>query len=204
MVKVKVYDVGPPYPLNPTPVLYLTDEQEEMVLVLTIGIPEAYAIKSQITDEPPPQRPLTHDLLKSVFEHFDSTIEQVIITELRNQTYYVAEIHVDASGRAMTIDSRPTDAIALALRTGAPIYVADEVWYEYAREMPKQSEEDILSTEMIADKAQDAETEVKQRSAKKREETPLEAARRRLQEAIEEEKYEIAAKIRDEIRKLEQ
>ena len=100
----------------------LTDEQEEMVMILMIGMPEAYAIKSQITDEPPPERPLTHDLLKSVFDNLEATIEQVVITEMYKERFYVAEIHVEANGRAMTIDSRPTDGIALALNQAKRVY----------------------------------------------------------------------------------
>ena len=73
MIRLKVYDVGPPYPLHSTPVLWLTDEQEEMVLILLIGLAEAFAIKSHIdANEETPPRPMTHDLLKSVFEHFDA------------------------------------------------------------------------------------------------------------------------------------
>ena len=99
MIRLKVYDVGPPYPLHSTPVLWLTDEQEEMVLILLIGLAEAFAIKSHIdANEETPPRPMTHDLLKSVFEHFDAEIKYILISELREQQFYIAEIHVEVDG----------------------------------------------------------------------------------------------------------
>ena len=200
MIKVKVYDVGPPYPLNPAPVLWLTDEQEKTLLVLTIGMPEAYAIKSQIVeDAEPPPRPMTHDLLKSVFDHFNATVRSVVITELRENAFYVAEIHVDANGHDITIDSRPSDAIALALRVNAPIFVLEEVMEKAGKEMPPKDDdadadavglEDVMDVE-IARAVDDSDS-------------PLETARNKLLSAIEEERYEDAARLHDEIRKLEQ
>ena len=143
MIRLKVYDVGPPYPLHATPVLWLADEKEEQVLILLIGIAEAFAIKSQMDsgEEEAPPRPMTHDLLKSVFEHFDAEIEFVLISELREQQFYIAEIHAKADGETMIIDSRPTDAIALALRADAPIYVSEEVMQMAGKRMPKNKEE---------------------------------------------------------------
>ena len=200
MIKVKVYDVGPPYPLNPAPVLWLTDEQEKTLLVLTIGMPEAYAIKSQIVeDAEPPPRPMTHDLLKSVFDHFHATVRSVVITELRENAFYVAEIHVDANGHSITIDSRPSDAIALALRVDAPIYVLEEVMEKAGKEM-KQKDDDVTEQSDIED-LEVAGGEVVRDMVT---DSPLETARKQLQSAIEEERYEDAARLRDEIRKLEQ
>ncbi|MCX7670132.1 MAG: bifunctional nuclease family protein, partial [Anaerolineae bacterium] len=72
------------------------------------------------------QRPLTHDLLKSVIEHLDAEIIQVAITDLRNDTFY-AEISLRVNGRRIAIDSRPSDALALAVRAHVPVYVAEEV-----------------------------------------------------------------------------
>jgi bifunctional DNase/RNase len=204
MIKVKVYEVGPPYPLNPAPVLWLTDEKEETMLILTIGMAEAIAIKSQISeDEEPPPRPMTHDLLKSVFEHLNAAIQFIVITELREQSYYVAEIHADAAGRSVVIDSRPSDAIALALRAGAPIYVMEEVMRVAGKRMVKQkSELEEHAAELTQEMMEEAVNEPARETRKK--DTPLEAAKRQLQAAIEEERYEDAARLRDEIKKLEQ
>ena len=218
MIRLKVYDVGPPYPLHATPVLWLADEQEEQVLILLIGIAEAFAIKSQIdAGEEEPPRPMTHDLLKSVFEHFDAEIEFVLISELREQQFYIAEIHVKANGHSLTIDSRPTDAIALALRADAPIYVEEEVMRVAGKRMPKSKDEngedDIAASieELEADEegkvpaAQVVAEELMEAvEFKNQPRTPLETARRKLQAAIDEERYEDAARLRDEISRLEQ
>lgn len=209
MIKVKVYDVGPPYPVNPAPVLWLTDENEDRMLILTIGMAEAQAIKSQITeDEEPPPRPMTHDLLKSVFEHLNAEVEYIVITELRDQAYYVAEIHVDAGGRAVVIDSRPSDAIALALRVHAPIYVMEEVMRVAGKRMSKQKsgleDPEGDTPDAVLDQLNMAIEEKLASSLKvTHRDDPLEAAKRLLQAAIEEERYEDAARLRDEIKKLE-
>lgn len=220
MIRLKVYDVGPPYPLHATPVLWLADEQEEQVLILLIGIAEAFAIKSQIdAGEEAPPRPMTHDLLNSVFEHFDAEIEFVLISELREQQFYIAEIHVKANGQSMTIDSRPTDAIALALRADAPIYVEEEVMRAAGKRMPRSKDEngeDALAAsieELEAEAGEQGKVPAAQVAAeelmesvefKRQPRTPLETARQKLQAAIDEERYEDAARLRDEINRLEQ
>lgn len=200
MIKVKVYGVAQPYAINTTPILLLTDEQEERILVLTIGLAEAVAISTKLTDEGPPPRPQTHDLMKSIFEHFRARIRNITITALRDATFY-AEIHVDVNSHAMVIDSRPSDAIALALRVGAPIFVSDEVWTEASDQMPKDKfglAENPTKLAVTAEgKSQDAEEAIE-------DDSPLAVCRRRLQAAIEDEHYEEAAKLRDEIRKLEE
>lgn len=220
MIRLKVYDVGPPYPLHSTPVLWLTDEQEEQVLILLIGIAEAFAIKSQIdSKEEVPPRPMTHDLLKSVFKHFNAEIQFVLISELREQQFYIAEIHVKVNGKTVTIDSRPTDAIALALRANVPIYVEEEVMRLAGKQMPKTQEEQLeeeitasiegldveLGEEDKVHAAQVATEElIETVDVTNRQSTPLETARQELQAAIDEERYEDAARLRDEINRLEQ
>ena len=215
MIRLKVYDVGPPYPIHATPVLWLTDEQEERVLILLIGLAEAIAIKSQITGEDsPPPRPMTHDLLKSVFVHFNAEIQYVVITELREQQYYIAEIHAEVDGRSLVIDSRPTDAIALALRADAPIYVMEDVMDEAGKYMPPNKPEEGDSEAVSAFEDLESEsahkfviedlTEPTDLEAQVDRNSPLEAARKKLQAAIEAERYEEAARLRDEIKRMEQ
>ncbi len=217
MIRLKVYDVGPPYPLHSTPVLWLTDEQEEMVLILLIGLAEAFAIKSHIdANEETPPRPMTHDLLKSVFEHFDAEIKYILISELREQQFYIAEIHVEVDGQDVAIDSRPTDAIALALRASVPIYVTEDVMREAGKQMPKtkdiEGEDKIIAAidtlEMEEGKVPathiPSEDVLEAVESIPEPRTPLEAARQELQEAIDEERYEDAARLRDEINRMEQ
>ncbi len=98
------------------------------------------------------QRPLTHDLLKSVIHKLDAEVINVVITELRNDTFY-AQINLRVNGRRVEVDSRPSDAIALAVRERVPIYVAEEVM-EQAAITP---EPDIESGEAEKDEKEDAQ-----------------------------------------------
>lgn len=211
MIKLKVYDVGHTYPVNypvnPSPLLWLTDEEEERVLVLTIGPAEAVAIKMKLTpgeDEFP--RPMTHDLLKSVFDRLDAAVTRILITELREKAFYVAEIHVDLNGDTMVLDARPSDAIALALRIDAPIFVMEEVMVEHGQPMPKQvapAPESIIEKHLEKIEHGETEEELAVNELVIADESPLDTARKDLQSAIDEERYEDAARLRDEIRKLE-
>jgi bifunctional DNase/RNase len=106
-------------------IVVLKDINGDKYLPIWIGPCEADAITIEL-QEMPPQRPLTHDLLKSVIREMGGRIVHILINDLRNDVYY-ARIVVDVNGRQMEIDSRPSDAIALAVRAKAPIYVADVV-----------------------------------------------------------------------------
>ena len=80
-----------------------------------------------------PPRPLTHDLLRNLLERLGADLEKVVVTELVEHTYY-AELHLRLSDSALTVSSRPSDAIALAVRTGSPIYVEEVVLEEAGQE----------------------------------------------------------------------
>jgi bifunctional DNase/RNase len=96
------------------------------VLPIWVGIFEANAILLQMENVQTP-RPMTHDLLKNLLDDLNAVVERVVVTELKESTFY-ARIHVRAGGdSAVAIDARPSDAIALALRTRAPIFVTDTV-----------------------------------------------------------------------------
>ncbi|AYO31718.1 MAG: uncharacterized protein PWR06_751 [Thermoanaerobacteraceae bacterium] len=99
----------------------LVDDEEKKVLPIVIGALEAHNIAMPIQGITPP-RPLTPDLLKSAIEHLGGTPEKVVITDLRDNTYF-AEIHLRQNGRIITLDSRPSDAIALAVRCNIPIFI---------------------------------------------------------------------------------
>jgi bifunctional DNase/RNase len=141
-----------------------------------------------------PPRPLTHDLLKNVIDILGGSVSEVIIDELRENTFY-AKVKIEVATLSNEIDSRPSDAIALAVRTGAPLYVAEDVM-KVASFVP--SSED-------ADEIQDlpGQPEPDSKSRKKNvPETKLAQLQDQLREAIEKEDYERAAKIRDEINKI--
>lgn len=158
-------------------------------LPIIIGAFEAQSIALEMEGIKPP-RPLTHDLLKNVIDSLGTSISEVFISELRDGTFY-ARITLDSQ----EIDSRPSDAIALAVRCSAPIYVADKVMDEAAF-VPENEDPDRLSAESSPEA-----TETKEKAKPKL--TKLEELEMQLKESITKEDYERAAKIRDEIRKLQ-
>jgi bifunctional DNase/RNase len=112
-------------PVTNMPIVILKDLAGEKVLLIWVGVFEANAIALQVENVSTP-RPMTHDLLRNVIADLDGRVDRVVVSELRDNTFY-ATIHMTVRGEALAIDARPSDAIALALRTRAPILVADEV-----------------------------------------------------------------------------
>jgi len=108
-----------------SPLVILKEIEGNQTLPIWIGLLEATAIASEI-EGVKFSRPMTHDLLKNIMDQADIKISKIEICDLRDNTYY-ALIHLTSRGRSLSIDSRPSDAIALALRTQAPIFVSDEV-----------------------------------------------------------------------------
>jgi bifunctional DNase/RNase len=118
-------------------------------LSIFIGAPEATAIAFAVEGVETP-RPLTHDLLCALLDTLGAHLERVVVTELRDTTYF-AELHVDQGGAAHVISSRPSDAIALAARTGCPIFAANEVLVEagYLDDSEDEPEEDVDPDEVV-------------------------------------------------------
>jgi bifunctional DNase/RNase len=112
-------------PLSSMPMIVLRDEEDKRALPIWVGLPEANAIAMEL-EKMPMQRPMTHDLLKNVLETLRARVTRVAVTDLRENTFY-ALIHLQLGNQELTVDSRPSDAIALALRVEAPIFVAEEV-----------------------------------------------------------------------------
>jgi len=112
-------------PVTNMPIVILKDERDDRVLPIWVGIFEANAIALRMEEIETP-RPMTHDLLSNVLESLHVSVEKIVVSELKDNTYF-AQIHLDVDGERRKIDARPSDAIALALRTGAPIYVEQEV-----------------------------------------------------------------------------
>jgi hypothetical protein len=113
-------------PTTNSPIVLLKELDGEGILPIWVGPYEANSIASEI-EKLSPQRPMTHDLLKNVITQLGGVVQRVVVTELRENTFYaVIEIAID--GQLFLIDSRPSDAIALALRTDSPIYIREEVF----------------------------------------------------------------------------
>jgi hypothetical protein len=153
-------------------------------LPIIIGAFEAQSIALEMEGVKPP-RPLTHDLIKSILDSLGSELAEITINELKDGTFY-AKLSLDSQ----EIDARPSDAIALAVRYGAPIFVSEKVMEEAAF-LPENEEQEQADAAKAGGKPKEAGV------------SKLEALRAQLIEAIEREDYEKAAKLRDEIRKLE-
>ncbi len=112
-------------PVTNMPIVILKDVGSETVLPIWVGVFEANAIALEIEKVATP-RPMTHDLIKNVLTGLDTGVHKVVVTELKEDTFY-AVIWLEREGRVISVDSRPSDALALALRVDCPIFVDDEV-----------------------------------------------------------------------------
>ena len=112
-------------PITNTPIVILRDDDGQRVLPIWVGIYEANAIALQIENVATP-RPMTHDLLRNVIQDLKATVERIVVCDVQDTTYY-ALIYLTLNGESMAIDARPSDAIALALRVRAPIFVEETV-----------------------------------------------------------------------------
>jgi bifunctional DNase/RNase len=112
-------------PITNMPIIILRDRDGQRVLPIWVGVFEANAIALQIENVTTP-RPMTHDLLRNVIHDLKADIQKIVVSDLKENTFY-ALIYLTVNGEAMAIDARPSDAIALALRARAPIFVEDVV-----------------------------------------------------------------------------
>jgi bifunctional DNase/RNase len=112
-------------PITNMPIVILRDKDGQRVLPIWVGIFEANAIALQIENVATP-RPMTHDLLRNVIHDLNALVQKIVVCDLQENTFY-ALIYLTIGGGTVSIDARPSDAIALALRTRAPIYVEDAV-----------------------------------------------------------------------------
>jgi uncharacterized protein len=161
-------------------VVILKDEKQSRWLPIVVGSTEAQAIALQLENIAPP-RPLTHDLIRNLLEMLDISVEKVLVNDLRDNTYF-ALITMSGNGRAKEIDARPSDAIAIALRMNAPIFVEEEV-------MRKAG---IIDGVPPSDDSDDEQAPGDR----------LEQLNIDLINAVQDERYEEAARIRDEIKQV--
>jgi len=195
MIEMEVVAVQPE-PNSNHPLVWLKDKDQRFFLPIAIGNFEATPIFMQLYNEPPP-RPITYDLLRTILEGFDVRVEQILITALKDDTFF-AEVRLSQAGRMLNVDSRPSDAIALALRVGAPIFVAQEVIHEAGLTIEAQAVQapetwPVALADDVAEPVENGMDGFEQR---------VMALKTRLQEVVAREEYEEAAKLRDEIGRL--
>jgi len=190
--------------LSPTPApggggyaLILKEIGGDRRLPIIIGSFEAQHIALELEGIKPP-RPLTHDLIRNIIEQLGFSISHVYINELRDGTFY-AKIKLDV-GSLEEIDSRPSDAIALALKFAVPIYVSEEVMNEVAFVPDKENDEENLDDDLFK---QPSDLSGAQEESLDPYTRRLNKLQTDLKTAIDGEDYEKAANIRDEIKKLE-
>ena len=167
--------------------LILKETNGKRKLPIIIGAFEAQSIALELEGMKPP-RPLTHDLMRNIIDLFAVSLNEVCINELRDGTFY-AKLTIEGLSETHEVDSRPSDAIALAVRYGAPIFVNEDVLTEAG----VVSEDDDETEETPAGE---------ETAPVKKAVTKLEQLQTSLKEAIEKEDYEKAAKLRDDIRKM--
>jgi uncharacterized protein len=161
-------------------VVILKDEKMNRWLPIVVGSTEAQAIALQLENIAPP-RPLTHDLIKNLLDSVDVQVSRVVVNDLRENTYF-ALVGLQSNEETKSIDARPSDGIALALRTKAPIFVDEEVMRKAAISEKEISGEERDTDLPLGDKLEQLNVD--------------------LRKAIQDERYEDAARIRDEIKNL--
>lgn len=180
-------------------ILFLKGEDEARVLPIFIGANEAQSIALALGEDPPP-RPMTHDLMKDMLDSLDGSVARVDITDLRDGTFF-GKVHLTHGGIEETeFDARPSDAIALAIRFQAPIFMARKVFEDAAVAVSKDTE----STEGAGSETEEVNPEgtggTETPAANPR--SPAEKLRAKLEEAVREEHYEEAARLRDALKRM--
>ena len=186
-IQLDLVDITPSSSSNGAYVMALTEIAGARSLAIVIGPAEAHSIVI-VMEKMPITRPLTHDLFVSLAENFEIHVEEVFIYQMIDGIFY-ARIIVRGNGKTIEVDSRTSDAVAIAIRFGAPIFCAKEVMDEVGRDMRALTEGDDLDFDL--DITEDDLEEVL---------TPEEILKK-LDEALLNEDYELASKLRDELDK---
>ena len=195
MVEMEVVAVQPE-PNSNHPLVWLKDKTQRFYLPIAIGNFEATAIFMALYNDPPP-RPIVYDLLESILDGYDVQVEQILIHALKDETFY-AEVTLLKGETRLRLDSRPSDAIALALRIKASIFVTDNVISEAALPVEVgEQDEKVMSL-----KSKEELSELKDTNFESAEQRVV-ALRAKLQDVVAREEYEEAARLRDEIGRLE-
>ncbi len=211
-------------PTSNRQMVWLRSVEDHMMVPIMIGYTESQSIYSEIAGRQPP-RPLTHDLFRTVLDHFDAEVEEVHIVDLKDGIFY-AELVLSFKGKELRLDARPSDSIALALKYDAPIYMAEKV-IKKAGFKPKpedgeaepeldlsesegriptvgsvSSQDMEMAVEDLLDEIGVAESEALSGGEADLQEQ-IHVLKKWMEQAIKEERYEEASQIRDRIAKIE-
>ncbi|MDD4870001.1 MAG: bifunctional nuclease family protein [Kiritimatiellae bacterium] len=170
-------------------VVLLKGPSDKRTLPIFVGAAEAQAIALQINNVKM-SRPLTHDLFKNTLDFLECRVKRIEVCDLREGTFY-AKLILERDGMEMGIDSRPSDAIAIALRASAPIYVTQTVM-EQAGRIFTEKELQMTGSEKEGDHPKG-----------KKQLNPIDTLKQELEKAVNEERFEDAAMIRDRIKDIE-
>lgn len=174
--------------------LVLGESEGGRRLPIIIGMFEAQAIAIEI-EKITPNRPMTHDLFKSFAGHFDIAIKEIIISDLKEGVFFAKILCVDSEGKKVEIDARPSDAIAIGIRFDATIYTNPAVMEEAGIVVTDEFEEEL---DTLSSSEEESKQESKGKGIKNH---SVEELNRLLDKALEEEDYEKAAQLRDELNK---
>jgi bifunctional DNase/RNase len=169
-------------------IILLKGDADDRTLPIFIGTVEAQSIALFVSNVKMP-RPMTHDLMKNVLEYLECSIERIVVCDIVEGTF-IARLILSYDGTEIEIDSRPSDGIALALRFGAQIFVEEKVMDEAGRVFTEEETE--LADAVLANDDQN-----------KKEDSQVDKLQKELDKAVTEERFEDAAKLRDEIKRLE-
>ena len=192
-IKLNILGLSPCNSESTSCVLILDEENGTRKLPIVIGLFEAQSI-AMAMENIVPLRPMTHDLFKSFVSQFEAEVKEIIIHELRNNTFYAKIVCKLDNGINIKIDSRPSDAIAIALRFRIKIYTTSEVMNEAGVEI--SDEKESSPSEKTFRSKQKKYIEAEELHSKS-----IDELNQMITEAVKEENYEQAAKIRDEINK---
>lgn len=174
--------------------LVLGESSGNRRLPIIIGMFEAQAIAIEI-EKIVPNRPMTHDLFRAFADNFEYVVEEIQITNLKEGVFY-AKIVCSNGHKSVEIDARPSDAIAIGLRFGTPIYTYEPIMSEAGIVLTDEESDNLSPLESVSSEPTPAK-----KSPDALEDLPIDALNKKLKDALENEEYELAAKIRDLLNK---
>ncbi len=213
MVEVTVHKLVTD-PATNQPIVLLQTLKGDMALPLVIGGTEAMSIYAGLTQEPSP-RPLTHDLARTILDHFEATVHEVQIVDLKDDVFY-AELILASEDQEIRLDSRPSDAIALALKYGAPIFLSEEILAQAgykvkqkvearksARQLPERAEAPAMTEEAVEEAIDELLDEAEAAEGDGEPTGRLVVLKQKMAKAVRLEQYEAAGQLKREIEKIE-